>query len=744
MVITIPLVGTQPPFKTGELQITQLPKSVHIPEIIGPRRVPTLAEGAEYRYILHLPEGQRIASIDPGESFNPDDASWIGGRIHTRESVGMWEIEVHGTDKQIYRGRLDVRASKLDEDSFATMLAQLAELSTEVLHQGFSTAVGTYAPTHQGAPLLEYQRFAVLDSLLKSSDLTESIDFILARPYQSWETITVSQYAGQPIAGSSYLMRQVARPGPRVRAAGLPVASLPKALTSLRSVETFDNAPNRHIKFILEQWRDLAQSISTQAASLGKNPRIRGQNRARSVVDYLDEILNSSLFKSVGSPQSMSESNTVLRFRDGYRQIMGAAAVVESNLGLDSELEDPLLVSRRSIATLYELWAFVFLSKCLGEIFDQNVLPDLFTPSEAGMNLLLKPNQKEVLSFKAVVHGNTIQADLFFNKTFGGNGKRSDGRSWTKSMRPDASLVIRRENGMQVWLHFDAKYKIKWGDVIELESGDGDSEESRSKKANPTDLLKMHAYRDGIWDSAGSYVLFPGDVPEKFAKQAVEILPGIGAFSLRPDALNSDAVKLKSFISRSIDHLLAEGTRNHRATFWTDLAYGQEGTELSAALPPMGGLPPADTPVCVCFVRSDSHWEWITSNGKYNLRSGARTGSVTHAFPALDARLLLLWSSHEDTRQLRLFRRESVWTAVARSEMVDLGYPTPRGDAYLVSELIPLDNQPDWLRHVDPETLSPSGSIHGAPFASTWLDLVLAAEANAAVQRPRSFTPPAR
>jgi hypothetical protein len=46
-------------------------------------------------------------------------------------------------------------------------------------------------------------------------------------------------------------------------------------------------------------------------------------------------------------------------------------------------------------------------------------------------------------------------------------------------------------------------------------------------------MLKMHAYRDAIWRSAGAYVIYPGTAQDPI-RMYHEILPGLGAFALRP------------------------------------------------------------------------------------------------------------------------------------------------------------------------------------------------------------------
>ena len=63
-------------------------------------------------------------------------------------------------------------------------------------------------------------------------------------------------------------------------------------------------------------------------------------------------------------------------------------------------------------------------------------------------------------------------------------------------------------------------------------------EEKNEGKATATykrgDLLKMHTYNDAVRQTAGSYVLYPGTDTEKRIQKFHEILPGVGAFVLKP------------------------------------------------------------------------------------------------------------------------------------------------------------------------------------------------------------------
>ena len=66
----------------------------------------------------------------------------------------------------------------------------------------------------------------------------------------------------------------------------------------------------------------------------------------------------------------------------------------------------------------------------------------------------------------------------------------------------------------------------------------------------------MHAYRDAIRRSYGSYILYPGDQSESPLKKAQrEVLPSIGAFSVKPNKNDGGVEHLKDFLQDTIDNL---------------------------------------------------------------------------------------------------------------------------------------------------------------------------------------------
>ncbi len=483
-----------------------------------------------------------------------------------------------------------------------------------------------------------------------------------------------------------------------------------------------DTIANRFVRFVLERWRAIAAAVVLQADALGGAAKRRGVEQAREVVTLLDEFLTAPLFRQVARLSVFPGDNQVLRRREGYRQLYAAWALVEGTVGLALDLDDPLLVSRKSIATLYEYWTFVKLASAVATACgDREITAELFRPSSTGMSLVLKAGAATRLKFKADVAGEKVLVDLFFNKEF----RKT---SWTRPMRPDASLLVHTPGGEEVWLHFDAKYRVDWS--TPFVTGDVDEEEESERSSGTskrTDLLKMHAYRDAIRDSAGSYVLFPGSTPAEFTFGKDEFLPGLGAFPLRPHASGDDTAVLVDFVTRAIEHVAASGTRRRRATYWAARAYAEDGTNRPAAGSPVGELPPADTGVLLGYVRSDAQWEWISRVGLYNLRSGNRRGAIGRGERELDGPLLLLYSPQDDGFRFALFERTGDWESATGEALAHLGYPDPRGDHYLLARVQRLP-APVWLDEVAVEQLLPTDWLPGRPYSTTWLDVVLSTQ----------------
>ena len=304
-------------------------------------------------------------------------------------------------------------------------------------------------------------------------------------------------------------------------------------------------------------------------------------------------------------------------------------------------------------------------------------------------------------------------------------------------MRPDCSIRMTAgtkgpNSDDEVWVHFDAKYRI---DHLEQIFGPLTDDEAalQGKPADSTaakrdDLLKMHAYRDAIQRSAGAYVLYPGAFEresEKF-KQYHEILPGLGAFALRPGEFEKPEgyAVLEGFLDDVLTHFASVLSQDRRARYWERESFSESTrVDRGSGWAPDAIKPAADTKILLGYVRSQRQLEWIIAQHRYNLRVGDRRGSVGLTGPEIGSQAVLLYGPTVKEPTMYLVNGEpEIWTS---RRMIESGYPEPGGDMYMCMPLgeasLPLPQKitSDWIAGLA-ASVAPRAS-RGGPAVTSWL-----------------------
>ena len=302
-------------------------------------------------------------------------------------------------------------------------------------------------------------------------------------------------------------------------------------------------------------------------------------------------------------------------------------------------------------------------------------------------------------------------------------------------MRPDYSLKISPSKDEDasfesVYVHFDAKYRINQiEDVFKLDGDSSGSEESSGASATATakrdDLLKMHAYRDAIRRSAGAYVLYPG-TEEKVYREYHELLPGLGAFALRPTESGEAEGKLplERFIEDVLEHVASQITQHERGRYWVKEVYsGEEYFSSNLPAAPFLNAPPADTLVLLGYVKNNEHWEWIENNQLYNLRGDNRRGAIGLGSKELACDLILLSCPDED--KIALVRVAGAPELHNKENMQEMDYPNPRGLYYCFN--IDFDIEDSWSTYFNSQTIErireSKNKVKGNPVVLSWLEL---------------------
>ena len=220
--------------------------------------------------------------------------------------------------------------------------------------------------------------------------------------------------------------------------------------------------------------------------------------------------------------------------------------------------------------------------------------------------------------------------------------------------------------------------------------------ENRKGIYKNADLLKMHAYKDAIRRTGGAYVLYPGDKSIN-QKGFHEIIPGLGAFPVKPSKTDSGIGELKAFILEIIEHFINRSSQREKIAYRTFDIYKnppEAGNMIKEALPEPYNtnrdLIPDETFVLVGYYNTSEQYSWIKRTGLYNFRMGSGTGSLILDKETVSSKYLLLHTSGDkDSGDL--------WKIVSRGpkvyskeDLIKKGYRSPSQDNYLVFQIEPV------------------------------------------------------
>lgn len=368
---------------------------------------------------------------------------------------------------------------------------------------------------------------------------------------------------------------------------------IPQEVSVTRKIDSLDTAANRFIKYALHKFDDicilLMRTIGVGEAAGGQEECVR---EATEIHKMLTDIFCDSFFDEIGELDVMPQNNQVLQKREGYAQIFAAYSMIDLALQLDWQGKDEIYEGEsKNVALLYEYWLFFELYKIILSIEGCQQLyvgdGDFITYTDGGITISLEEGKRSRQSF--VINRLHTKINLYYNRTFSKQEFQStmyEG-SYSRPFRPDYTLAIFSDtyskggnngeneairNGAVSYVHFDAKYRIT--DITSI-VGNCAAEESEiiEDKTDAIvntykrgDLLKMHTYNDAIRRTIGSYVLYPGrdDITGKADVEYRlydEILPGVGAFAIRPSIDELGEQELRKFITRLVE---AKGVSNSR------------------------------------------------------------------------------------------------------------------------------------------------------------------------------------
>jgi predicted component of viral defense system (DUF524 family) len=580
----------------------------------------------------------------------------------------QFSVEVHSS-KIDYKDRN--LQNKLGEfrSEYQIMLEEIAEHSIELVLQ---YNVPIQQSFESGLEQLKdekelYQRFLFVRSLFRNQEFEESVQKIISNPATRWVTELEEKDVRSIRRFSAKNIRELASRPNRMPFPGVITGldDIPLKISSTRKVESLDTPENRFIKHILESFLQFCETIDSRLEIANM---LRELKEVKDITQRIDNLLNQPFFKEINRPTSLKINSPILQRRSGYRELLRSwlrfHLTAQLSWKFDKDEDNIFAGGKKDIASLYEYWVFFVLFNTLTDKYGKLTNKDanhriegLIVPDPFGLGLMLQEGKTRAFEFTYKDAKRPLNICFYYNRSFVGGRiyEKKVAGSYSKAFRPDYTLSIWPDGMSQdkaeetesiVHIHFDAKYKVEYSFVKEEKPQDNENEEeyasaivtARDKeekegKFKNVDLYKMHAYKDAIRRSGGAYILYPGNAdPETKYQGFHEIIPGVGAFALRPNNEKNSSANISKFIDQVIENLEDVLSQRERMARSAEKVYSDKpakvksDSKLDSLIRQLGTAEIIDeTYVLIGYCKDEKHKKWISGDKKkmrYNIRFG--------------------------------------------------------------------------------------------------------------------------
>ena len=677
-----------------------------------------LLEGCSYEYqfsdeVIKFKEKSKHNIIINHSKFGKHK-----GSINPNINVGTHSLEIDGSSILL---PVEIRSLKSEyRTEYRFMLESITEKCTDLIMQIDSPINQYFETDFNKNPETLYQRFSFVKSIIDSLEFEEAIQKIVSNPTTKWEEESEVKDIRRIRRFNQKNIRQLVSKSNRMEISSdhflnmsYGLTSIPTKIDSTRKTESINTAENRFIKHALEEFLFFCENCELKFEKYSTAKFESGLLATKT-----SALLNQSFFKQISRPTSLKLNSPILQKKSGYREVLNAWLKFDLAAKLIWHGGDNVYdAGKKDIATLYEYWLFFALLDLLKEVFEiePKSIAELIQYDKGQLSLNLK--QGTAIAMKGVFKSpsRNLNIQFSYNRSFGGGQPFPNSGSYTTTLRPDYTLSIWPEEITEAkdaertelitHIHFDAKYKVKnFYDLISKSKDDELTEEENIELINEEaeevqkgtfknqDLLKMHAYKDAIRRTGGAYVLYPGEGKNDPFRGFHELIPGLGAFVIKPNKDDKDKEHLKTFIKKVIANFIDRASqREHTAIKVYDIHQKSklDSDTLNEPLPEYISnkkLIPSETFVLVGYYKDDIHLSWIKDEGFYNVRYSDKYDLSTIE---IGAQYLLLYSK-DQTESTLFFKLKSNGAKVyTKSELKkDLKYKTtPSQEMYLVYQL---------------------------------------------------------
>lgn len=421
------------------------------------------------------------------------------------------------------------------EEDYIELTKKIAEECAEILleYSGVTSNRFDTSDTNSAKTLLE--QFIFLRKFCYSHNLQALFGHIKRNPDRMLMKDEVLKPIGQGSPSASFYSSPFSHSRDWQMVNGKP---MPQEVAVTRKYDSLDTVANRFVKFALKKFnlicRELCSSLdAAKGKNAGQNMYTECYREALEIQRITDDILRDRFFDDVRKLTIMPQNNQVLEKREGYRQIFYAAAMVDLALQLNWEGEQVAYSGEsKNTALLYEYWLFFELRKIISSIENCQCIQASEKPfinTDNGLTISLSEGQTSCQAFLLPDLGTRV--NLYYNRTFSreefSNTKYAG--SYSRPFRPDYTLEV-----------------------------------------YPSDYLKPE---DAIREGAVSYIHFDSKI--KNYRLFEEVLPGVGAFAIKPSIQTDSENVLKDFIYEIIEARSRKYSRLNRMLSYSNLVLGE-------------------------------------------------------------------------------------------------------------------------------------------------------------------------
>ncbi|QCI98845.1 DUF2357 domain-containing protein [Agrobacterium larrymoorei] len=512
-----------------------------------------LLEGSSYEYVVQK-VGLELKEIPTIIQKTRLKGELDRGTMATGLNVGTIHLTlIDQAGNELGTAAVEVRSRKLDyRVEYRDMMDDISRCAVDLIGTMASYAQGRREITLKGDPNTLQQRYFLLRGILQGRPFRQAVAQILESPHSKMSAVESIGDVRKGIKPTRTVLNQIAAARRRIKVPNghalqdRGISSIPHEVATTVSVVSYDTPENQFVKRVLEILRATLSGIKhlyETIADLKSQQHLSVLSDMQSMTDWLDSVLNSDLMRRISRAGALSYSSPVLQRKVGYRELLRGwlAAQMASQLSWSGG-ELVFGAGQKNVATLYEYWCFLRVVEAVQQVahLPADFAKGLIRQNGGGLEFTLaRGKQADIIGVTEIL-GRRLKVKVSFNETFRQRAKYHNAGSWSREMRPDVTLTFWPSDlapndaeavGLVSRIHFDAKYKSK----VSSFRKDPDDNEDASVIYKRDDLAKMHAYRDAIRRSEAAYILYPGESGGDDSFEIYdEILPGLGAISLRP------------------------------------------------------------------------------------------------------------------------------------------------------------------------------------------------------------------